>query len=119
VVIGTVKVMNSSIGVNNVSIVLPSSFKLFQNYPNPFNSKTKVRFDVSDHPPYPPSKGEEIVSLKVYDILGKEVQTLVNEQLSPSMYEVTFDGLGLASGIYFYQLRSGEFFETRRLVLLK
>jgi hypothetical protein len=111
--------MNSSIGVKIVSTELPSSFKLFQNYPNPFNPVTKIKFEIPPFNPPLSKGGRGGVSLKIFDILGKEVATLVNEQLSPGIYEVTFDGLNLPSGIYFYQLRSGEFFETRRLVLLK
>jgi hypothetical protein len=111
-------------GIFSIGNLIPEKFMLHQNYPNPFNAVTKIRFDVSGHPPYPlylsrqASKGE-VVTLKVFDIIGREIQTLVNEQLQPGMYEVMFDGSGLASGIYFYQLRSGEFVETKKLVLLK
>ena len=70
---------------------------------------------------YPPfSKGGWGVNLtQVFDITGREIQTLVNEQLQPGSYEVTFDGSNLPSGIYFYQLRTGEFVETKKLILLK
>jgi hypothetical protein len=60
-----------------------------------------------------------MVSLKIFDITGREIQTLVNEELKPGTYEVSFDGSNLPSGIYFYQLRSGDFIETKKLVLLK
>jgi hypothetical protein len=60
-----------------------------------------------------------LTTLKVYDILGREIQTLVNEKLNPGTYEVTFDGSNLASGIYFYQLKSGNFIETKKMLLIK
>ena len=97
---------------------IPSSYSLCQNYPNPFNPVTKIKFDLAPRTPYPLSRGE-MVTLKVYDILGKEIQTLVNEQLQPGSYEVTFDGSNLPSGIYFYQLKTGDFTATKKLVLLK
>jgi photosystem II stability/assembly factor-like uncharacterized protein len=112
--------------VKQISMEIPLVYFLMQNYPNPFNAVTKIKFDIAQHTPYPLSRGET-VTLKVFDILGKEIQTLVNEQLQPGMYEVTFDGSNLPSGIYFYQLRVGDsesspgqgFVETKRLVLLK
>jgi hypothetical protein len=76
---------------------------------------TKIRFDI-------PSEGKSLkakVKILVYDILGKEIATLVNEQLQPGTYEVTFDGSQLPSGVYFYQLRAGEFSETKKMILLK
>jgi photosystem II stability/assembly factor-like uncharacterized protein len=105
------------INVGNINTI--NKFFLFQNYPNPFNPYTKIKFEIP--PFYPPlgKGGNGGVSLKIFDILGKEIQTLVNEQLSPGTYEVTFDGSNLPSGIYFYQLRSGEYLETKKLVLLK
>ena len=88
----------------------PQAFHLDQNYPNPFNPSTNIAFQI-------PSTG--LVSLKVHDLLGREVATLINEELQPGSYKATFDGKGLSSGIYFYTLRAGHFLETRRLVLLK
>jgi hypothetical protein len=104
--------------INKIGNSIPGEYKLFQNYPNPFNPVTKIKFDVAQHTPYPLSRGEN-VSLKIYDITGREIQTLENEKLNPGTYEVTFDGSKFASGVYFYQLRSGEFVETKKLVLLK
>jgi hypothetical protein len=89
---------------------LPNGFVLEQNYPNPFNPTTVIKFQVSS---------SKFVSLKVYDVLGREVKTLVNEKLEAGSYETTFDATGLASGIYFYRLQSGEFVSTKRLLLLK
>jgi hypothetical protein len=96
--------------------VVPTEFALEQNYPNPFNPVTKIRFEI------PLSKGGQrglYSTLKIFDILGREVATLVNESLKPGTYEVTFDGTNMNSGIYFYQLVSGNYKETRRMILLK
>jgi hypothetical protein len=101
--------------INQISSTVPEKFSLHQNFPNPFNPITKIRFALKEN-----GKGKkEETKLIIYDILGKEIQTLVNEQLSPGTYEVTLDGSNLPSGIYFYQLRSGEYLETKKLVLLK
>ena len=97
----------------------PSSFVLEQNYPKPFNPNTKIKFTVPSN-----FKGEmSNVTLKVYDILGNEVATLVNEELSAGEYEVEFSPESSikkpASGIYFYTLKSGEFIQTKKMVYLK
>jgi hypothetical protein len=94
------------------SIELPTAFHLSQNYPNPFNPSTRINFQI-------PNLKPQTVSLKVYDVLGREVATLMNEYLQPGSYEVTFNADGLASGVYFYRLQAGEFTETRRLLLLR
>ena len=104
--------------VKRISTEVPETFQLLQNYPNPFNPTTKIKFDIPNLP-LGRGVGGMMVSLKVFDITGREIQTLVNEPLSPGTYEVTFDGSNLPSGIYFYQLRSGEYLETKKLVLLK
>ena len=110
------------VGIQNTSQTLPSKFLLYQNYPNPFNPVTKIKFaipsDVKSRLVGTGSKTSD-VKLIIYDITGREIQTLVNEKLNPGTYEVTFDGSNLSSGIYFYQMRSGEFIETKKLVLLK
>ena len=104
------------IGINKTSSEVPSTFRLEQNYPNPFNPITKIKFDIA---PLSRRAGGVLTSLKIYDITGREIQTLVNEKLNPGSYEVTFDGSNFASGVYFYQLRTGDFIETKKLVLLK
>ena len=94
---------------------IPVTFHLFQNYPNPFNPVTKIKFQI-------PSVGTQravSVQMKVYDILGKEVATLVNEEKPPGSYEVEFDGSNLASGIYIYRLTAGKFTESKKFILLK
>jgi hypothetical protein len=109
---------------------MPSGCQLEQNYPNPFNPSTHIPFSVrgsrfeengSGFPPRRAGKvqGSEFTSLRVYDILGREVRTLVNEYLQPGRYEVTFNPEGLASGVYFYRLKAGEFTQTKRMLLLR
>jgi photosystem II stability/assembly factor-like uncharacterized protein len=88
----------------------PSQFVLLQNFPNPFNPETRIKFTVSSY---------EFVSLKVFDVLGRELATLVNEEMKPGRYERTFDASGLASGVYFYRLLTGSFVETRKMILLR
>ena len=83
---------------------------LSQNYPNPFNPTTTINYSVS-------KSGS--VTLKVFNIMGREVETLVNEQNTACNYEVKFDAGKLASGVYIYQLKSGDFISTKKLVLLK
>ncbi len=109
---------NNYTGIKPITGVVPTDFKLYQNYPNPFNPVTKIKFDVAQHTPYPLSRGEN-VTLKIYDIIGREIVTLVNEKLQPGTYEVTFDGSKYASGVYFYQLRTGDFLNTKRMVMIK
>jgi hypothetical protein len=109
-----------TIGIKNLSSEVPTKFNLEQNYPNPFNPTTKIKFDIPSHLSFPnASIGNPFVSLKIYDVLGREIQTLVNEKLQPGSYEVTFNGSNLSSGIYFYQLKAGEYIENKKMVLIK
>jgi hypothetical protein len=80
---------------------------------------TKIKFDVAKPSPLIPLQRGKFVKLVVFDILGKEVATLVNEVLQPGSYEVIFDGSNFPSGIYFYKLTTNDFIETKKLVLLK
>jgi hypothetical protein len=89
---------------------LSTNFYLFQNYPNPFNPSTQIRYSIPK---------TTLVTINVYDILGKEVATLVNEEKSPGNYEVEFNGSSLPSGIYFYKLQAGDFVEAKKMVLMK
>jgi len=92
-----------------------SNFILHQNYPNPFNPATKIKYTIpSVETGHAPS-----VLLKVYDVLGNEIVTLVNEEKPAGNYEVEFDGSGLPSGIYFYQLKAGSFIQTKKMIMLK
>jgi hypothetical protein len=104
------RAVDDIIGVQNIGSKIPDKFSLLQNFPNPFNPSTIIRFQIKD---------SRLVTLKVYDILGKEIATLVNEKQSPGVYEVTFDGSRLTSGIYFYKLVSGSYSEVRKMVLIK
>ncbi|MDP3583106.1 MAG: T9SS type A sorting domain-containing protein, partial [Ignavibacteria bacterium] len=90
--------------------IIPHEYRLFQNYPNPFNPATTLRFAIPRN---------DFVSLKVYDILGREVTVLVNEEKTAGNYEVRFNGNKLSSGVYFYQLRAGNFVQTKKFLLLK
>jgi hypothetical protein len=102
--------------IKGVSQSSPSKFELFQNYPNPFNPTTKIKFDI----PASLSFGEgPRVRLTIYDILGHEVTTLVNEALKPGTYEAEWDASNFASGLYFYKLQAGDFIETKKMVLIK
>jgi hypothetical protein len=102
--------------ITNIESGVPSSYRLYQNYPNPFNSSTKIKFDI-------PKTGNRIqnseVKLVIYDITGREISVLINEKLQPGSYEITFNGYNLPSGIYFYQLRAGNYNETKKMILLK
>jgi hypothetical protein len=89
---------------------LINDFKLSQNYPNPFNPSTKIQYSISNN---------EFVQLKIYDVLGKEITTLVNGEQLSGTYEVNFDGKGLTSGIYFYSIKAGGFTETKSMILMK
>jgi photosystem II stability/assembly factor-like uncharacterized protein len=101
--------------IHNVSSEVPESFFLHQNYPNPFNPETKIKFEI----PLSVRGQKSEVKLSVYDVTGREVRTLVNSELAPGVYEYSFDGAGLGSGVYFYKLESNRFIETRKMVLLK
>jgi hypothetical protein len=98
-----------------------NNFKLEQNYPNPFNPSTKIKFTLSPSLSLGErvSEGRVRATLKVYDVLGNEIATLVNEELSPGEYEVEFDAEQLTSGIYFYTLKAGSFVQTKKMILLK
>ncbi|RPI72583.1 MAG: T9SS C-terminal target domain-containing protein, partial [Ignavibacteriales bacterium] len=97
---------------------IAEGFKLFQNYQNPFNPITKIKFNI---PGIIESEKMQIqfVTLKVYDVLGNEVGTIINEEKHPGEYELVFDGSNLTSGTYFYRLTFGNFSETKKLLLIK
>jgi hypothetical protein len=94
------------------------NFTLEQNYPNPFNPSTSIRYTISSVIASG-AKQSQLVTLKVYDILGNEVATLVNEEKPAGSYEVKFDATGLSSGIYFYKLQAGTFTETKKMTMIK
>jgi hypothetical protein len=90
--------------------VLPSKYELEQNYPNPFNPTTSIKYSI-------PNSGN--VTLKVYDVLGNEVATLVNEGKERGVYTATFDASQFASGMYLYCLQAGSFTQTKKMILIK
>jgi hypothetical protein len=96
---------------------LPVSFSLSQNYPNPFNPFTIIKYTIAGAGGS--GLGAKKTSLVVYDVLGRQVATLVNEEKAPGSYEVRFDGSTLASGVYFYRMQAGDFVDTKKFVLLK
>ncbi len=98
------------VSVQNISTEVPSAYSLKQNYPNPFNPVTKIQYSITKN---------GFVKLVVFDALGREVETLVNEVLQPGTYETAFDGSKLNSGVYFYKLTSGDFSETKRMLMIK
>jgi hypothetical protein len=104
----------SLIGINQLSTAIPKTFELFQNYPNPFNPVTKIKFSI----PYV-GNGRDRSVLKIYNTLGHEVQILVNQSLQPGIYEVDWDASNYPSGVYFYELVSGDFTQTRKMILIK
>lgn len=89
---------------------VPTDYSLFQNYSNPFNPTTTIKYQILEL---------GFVTLKVFDVLGNELETLVNEEKPTGTYEVEFDGTGLTSGIYFYKLQAGSYVETKKMILLK
>lgn len=97
-------------GISNGSDKIPVGFRLDQNYPNPFNPLTKINYELNF---------SNFVTLKVFNLLGNEILTLVNQKQPAGNYEITFDGEGYSSGIYFYKLSAGEFSDTKKMTLLK
>jgi len=109
-ILETARWQQIQVGVHNIGTEIPKEFKLYQNYPNPFNPVTNINFDV-------PRAG--LVQIKVYDVLGKEVETLANEVLQPGKYKTSFDANLLASGIYFYRISSTDFSDIKKMIVLK
>ncbi|HWA06113.1 MAG TPA: PQQ-dependent sugar dehydrogenase, partial [Ignavibacteria bacterium] len=103
-----VKLLPDPLGINNNNE--PSDFKLEQNYPNPFNPQTSISYSITE---------QKFISIKVFDIIGKEIVTLVNENRPAGTYEVVWNALGFPSGVYFYRLTAGSFSEEKKMVLLK
>ncbi len=112
---GIMRTTTGGIGITTISTELPTSFTLFQNYPNPFNPVTKIRFSI----PYYAETTRRVVSLRIYDILGKEIAVLVNENLKPGIYEAEWNASDVSSGIYFYSLFTNNFTQTKKMVVLK
>jgi hypothetical protein len=106
---GTIKALGGVVSVEE-SKEVPTNYALYQNYPNPFNPTTNIKFSL-------PKASH--VKLTVYDVLGKEVQTLVNNQLSAGTHTIAFNGANLASGVYLYRIESGDFVQVNKMLLVK
>lgn len=115
--LGDVWVFNNIgvIGIKNIDSKIPGKFSLLQNFPNPFNPATKIKFDI----PFAGNVYMRSVQLKIFDILGKEITVLVNQQLQPGSYEVEWNASNNSSGVYFYKLTSGNFTNTKKMLLVK
>ena len=95
--------------------VIPEKYSLAQNYPNPFNPTTTIKYNL----PVDEKRKTRDVQLLVFDILGREVVKLVNQNQKPGKYEVTWEADNYPSGVYFYKLKSGDFVKTRKMLLIK
>jgi len=112
----------NTVGIKVISSEVPEDFILEQNYPNPFNSVSNIKFQIPlchscEGRGYP--LGHQRVIIKVFDLLGREVRTLVNEELNPGTYSIRFDASGLSSGVYFYRMKAGDFVDTKKMVLVR
>jgi Secretion system C-terminal sorting domain/Cohesin domain len=90
--------------------IIPTKYELFQNYPNPFNPITNFKFEIVNH---------GLVTLKVYDMLGNEITTIINKELDPGFYKFQWDASNFATGVYFYCLHAGDYINTKKLLLIK
>ncbi len=98
------------IGLVKISEEIPSDFNILQNYPNPFNPVTNIKFDI------PKSSN---VKISIFDILGKEISVLVNEELNPGTFEINWDASNFPSGVYFYMIETGDYSESKKMILIK
>jgi hypothetical protein len=94
----------------NISVEIPSEFKLYENYPNPFNPTTSIKYDIANN---------SFVKLTIYDVTGKEVETLVNSNLQPGSYEATWSGSNYASGVYFARIEAGSYKHIIKMLMVK
>ena len=106
----SIELTNGPVNIINYSSEIPDKYSLEQNYPNPFNPETKIKFSL-------PESG--YVSLKVYDQSGRETASLISNELNTGVYEYSFNGSGLASGVYYYTLETKGFSETKKMILVK
>ncbi len=109
-VLNVTKAGDNPVSIDPVSTITPEKFNLYQNYPNPFNPATNIKFDI-------PKASR--VKLTVFNTLGKEVAVLINEQLTPGQYNLSWNGAGVTSGVYFYRLETDGFMEIRKMMLIK
>jgi aminopeptidase N len=109
------KTATLTLGINKISNIVPDKFEMYQNYPNPFNPVTNIRYQIAKN---------SFVTLKIYDVLGKEVETAVNQLQSPGTYELQFPNNSLtnnqlSSGIYFYKIVAGDFVNVKKMLMIK
>ncbi|MFA5404421.1 MAG: T9SS type A sorting domain-containing protein [Ignavibacteria bacterium] len=109
-IIETARWTQIPVGINNISSEIPDKFAMHQNYPNPFNPTTNIRFDLP--------KATQ-VKLIIYDALGREIETLVNEIMKPGFYSYTFNGKNLASGVYFFKIITSDYTDIKKMLILK
>lgn len=109
-IVETARWSQISVGINSISSEIPDIFQLHQNYPNPFNPVTNIKFDIVK---------ESNVKLIIYDALGKEIETLVNQTMKPGFYSYSFNGKNLASGVYFYKIITNDFTDIKKMLILK
>ena len=96
--------------MEKIENLLPTNYQLEQNYPNPFNPSTKIRYSIPEY---------SFVTLKVFNLLGEEIETLVNSEQSAGVYEATFDASDLTSGVYFYTLKTNNSSFTKKMMLIR
>ncbi len=99
-----------SLGINTISTNIPQTFNLEQNYPNPFNPVTKIRFEI-------PAAG--YVNLSIFDVMGQKIETLVNGKMIPGVFEAEFNASDMPSGVYYYQIKAGNFSQTKKMILVR
>ena len=102
--------LNKNESLESIKNIVPETYNLGQNYPNPFNPTTQIKYAL---------KEDGFVTIKVYDLLGKVVATLVNENKSAGYYTINFDASRLSSGIYFYTIRSNDYYDRKKMIVLK
>jgi len=107
---GIITIARTGVGINVISSVVPDKYELYNNYPNPFNPSTNIKFNIAK---------SGITKLNIYDAGGRQVSSLVNENLSPGSYEFTFNAADLPSGVYFYTLNTSDFTATKKMLLIK
>lgn len=104
------EVRNNKINGVDAKEYYPNNYSLSQNYPNPFNPSTVIKYQIIK---------AGYVTLKIYNVLGKEIKTLVNEEQAKGSYSINFNSSSFPGGVYFYQIRSGSYSATKKMVLLK
>ena len=107
-------IVDFPVAVENENNTVPKTFSLQQNYPNPFNPATTIKFTI------PPGHNYDKISMKIYDILGKEAATLVNENgMAAGTYEINWNASNYSSGVYFYTLKAGNYIDTKKMIVNK